>query len=159
MAAQPALPDELLHALLDRMAVARLGLSTADGRPEVLPIVCARVGQTLFSPVDGKPKAHARLARLAHLEREPRVALVFDHYDADWRQLWWIKLEADAVIARGAHAAWEAAVAALRAKYPQYATTPLFLGEPTLVVLPWQRVRWWAAGGLGGLEAWLADAD
>jgi PPOX class probable F420-dependent enzyme len=158
MAAASALPPDLLHALLDRVPVARLGLVTADGRPEVLPIVCARVGEALFSPVDGKPKASARLARLGHLEREPRVSLVFDHYDADWRQLWWVKLDADAGIARGAHPDWALAEAALRAKYPQYATTPLFLGEPTLIVLPWRRVRWWAVGGIDALGAWLAQA-
>ncbi|MGE0483116.1 MAG: TIGR03668 family PPOX class F420-dependent oxidoreductase [Gammaproteobacteria bacterium] len=158
MAAAPALPSDLLHALLDRVPVARLGLVTADGRPEVLPIVCARVGQTLFSPIDGKPKASTRLARLGHLEREPRVSLVVDHYDANWRSLWWVKLDADADIAEGSHADWEAAVAALRAKYPQYVATPLFVGEPTLIVLPWHRVRWWAADGIAALEKWLADA-
>jgi hypothetical protein len=38
------------------------------------------------------------------------------------------------------------AAAALRAKYPQYASTPLFLGAPTLVRIEIEGMRGWAAG-------------
>lgn len=151
-----ALPDALLDEALDRTPVARLALTAADRRPEALPIVFARVGRTLFSPIDGKPKASARPARLAHLERQPEVSLVLDHYEDDWDALWWIRLDARASVAEGAHANWDAAVAALRAKYPQYGTTPLFRGEPVLVCLAIARVRWWAPRGEDGVRAWLA---
>lgn len=151
------LPETLLHALLDRMPVARLALIDGDGRAEAMPIVFARVGARLFSPIDGKPKKHGRLARLAHLERNPAVNLVLDHYAADWAELWWVKLDAEASIATdGGDPEWQAAVGALRTKYPQYATTPLFTGVPTLIVLPWSRVRWWAAGGSDAVAEWLA---
>lgn len=151
------LPPALLEAVLDRMPVARLALVDAAGTAEALPIVFARVGDSLFSPVDGKPKAHGRLARLAHIAARPRVGLTLDHYAHDWSRLWWIKLDGPAQVDHGAHPSWHAAEAALRAKYPQYALTPLFRDEPTLIVLRWERVRWWAADGGGGLAAWLAD--
>ncbi|MEX2482069.1 MAG: pyridoxamine 5'-phosphate oxidase family protein [Gammaproteobacteria bacterium] len=153
----PALPEKLLHGVLDRMPVARLAVLDATGRPEALPIVFARVGPCLYSPVDGKPKKHGRLARLAHIERNPAVQLVLDHYAADWTQLWWVKLTAEAAIVEdGAHADWQAAVAALHRKYPQYReTTTLFTGVPTMIVLPWERVRWWAANGETGIVDWL----
>ncbi len=151
----PGLPDALLARVLDTMPVARLAVLDHRGRPDAMPIVFARVGSTLFSPIDGKPKKHARLARIEHLRAHPQVTLTLDHYAADWRTLWWIRLQADAAIAVGEHALWDQAVAALEAKYPQYADTPLFMGPPTLVVLPWSRARWWAAAGLEGLEAWM----
>lgn len=152
-----ALPETLLHGVLDRMPVARLALIDGDGRPEAMPIVFARVGARLFSPIDGKPKKHGRLARLAHLERNPAVNLVLDHYAVNWAALWWVKLDADAtIVTDGNDTDWDAAVAALSAKYPQYATTPLFTGVPTLIVLPWSRVRWWAAGGMEAIAGWFA---
>ncbi|MEQ8233380.1 MAG: TIGR03668 family PPOX class F420-dependent oxidoreductase [Gammaproteobacteria bacterium] len=153
----PALAEPLLQALLDAMPVARLALIAGGQRPEALPIVFARVGSTLYSPVDGKPKKAGRLARLAHLERQPAVGLTLDHYAADWRDLWWLKLDVQASVAVDDAPGWDAAVAALRVKYPQYRETPLFRGEPTLIVMPWTRVRWWAADGEAGLRRWLAD--
>lgn len=152
-----ALPDTLVQALLDTMPVARLAVLGSDDRPEALPIVFARVGEVLYSPVDGKPKKSARLARLAHLERHPAVTLTLDHYADDWQALWWLKLDVTASVVVDDAPGWDDAVAALRAKYPQYATTPLFRGEPTLVVMPYTRVRWWGAGGEAGLTRWLAE--
>ncbi len=139
------LAQQQLFRLLDRTPLGHLGLIDDAGRPEVLPIVFARVGETLFSPIDGKPKGTAPLARLRYVERCPAVALTLDHYAADWRRLWWIKLDIQASVAVGQHPAWDAAVSALLSKYPQYRETALFKGEPTFVVMKWQRVRCWAA--------------
>jgi len=152
------LAPALLHALLDRMPVARLAVVAEDGAPEALPIVFARVHDTLFSPIDGKPKAHARLARLARIVAEPRVGLLLDHYAADWRELWWLRLRAEAFADGGAHPLFAQAMAALQAKYPQYRETPLFKHEPCMIVLRWSDARWWAADGIAGLERWLAWA-
>ena len=152
-----ALPDTLVHALLDATPVARLALLGANERPEALPIVFARVADVLYSPVDGKPKKSARLARLAHLERHPAVTLTLDHYADDWQTLWWLKLDVSASVVVDDAPGWDDAVAALRGKYSQYATTPLFRGEPTLVVMPYTRVRWWSATGEAGLAHWLAQ--
>jgi PPOX class probable F420-dependent enzyme len=142
-----SLTPDLLAQLLDREPVARLALLDDAGEPEVMPIVFARVGTQIFSPVDGKPKSHARLARLRHIEAHPRVALVIDRYAADWLQLWWVRIAADAHLARSQHPAWAAAVSALESKYPQYQTTPLFVGEPTMICFEPLLVRAWAAAG------------
>ena len=150
---------ELLARVLDDEPIARLALIDDDGEPDVMPIVFARVGTRLFSPIDGKPKSHARLARLRHIEAHPRVALVIDRYAADWRELWWIRIAAMATIAVGQHDDWDAAVAALKAKYPQYQSTPLFLGEPTLICCAPLTVRWWAAAGPEGIaRSFATDA-
>ncbi|MCC6707869.1 MAG: pyridoxamine 5'-phosphate oxidase family protein [Gammaproteobacteria bacterium] len=141
------LVPSLLARVLDVEPVARLAVLDDDGAPEVMPIVFARVGTQLFSPIDGKPKSHARLARLRHIEARPRVALVIDRYSADWQALWWIRIAATARIAVGEHPDWQAAVTALLAKYPQYQHTPLFMGEPTLICFEPLTVRAWAAAG------------
>lgn len=137
------------------MPVARLAVIDGKGRPDVMPIVFARVGETLFSPIDGKPKRHGRPARLAHIARNPAITLVLDHYGEAWNSLWWIRINTDAVIAEGQHDDWDAAVAALSGKYPQYQSTPMFLDHPVLICMAWDRIRWWAAEGAASLEAWL----
>ena len=109
-----------------------------------MPIVFVHHGDALWSPVDGKPKVAPDLARLRDVERDARVSLLIDGYDEDWRQLWWIRVRAEASVERGVDPDGEVAIA-LRAKYPQYAETRLFAGEPTLLrVLPLE-VKSWAA--------------
>ena len=154
-----ALAPEIVARVIDHLPVARLAVIDGEGRPDAMPIVFARAGDYVFSPIDGKPKKHARLARLEHIRAHPAVTLTLDHYAEDWNELWWIRLEADARVAVGEHAYWDDAVSALRHKYPQYRATPLFIGDPTMVVMSWQTVRWWAAGGMLALEAWLARCE
>lgn len=147
----PALRD----ALLDAMPVARLALETDGGRPEALPLVYARAGTRLYSPIDGKPKKSSRLSRLVHLERSPEVSLLLDHYADDWSSLWWLKLDVTACVLHEQATGFEAAAAALAAKYPQYGEIPMFKDAPTLIAFDIHRVRWWAAAGEDGLRGWL----
>jgi len=154
-----ALPPEMLHAVLDRMPVARLALRDLEGAPEALPIVFARAGGVLWSPVDGKPKGRAAdLGRLARLRRSPGVMLLLDHYGEDWRDLWWLRLRATAEVITERQEAWAAAEQALASKYPQYLTVPMFKDEPTLLRFAWHSVGWWGSDGLASLERWLSRA-
>lgn len=144
------LPVALVEHLLDRWPVAVLGTIGADGAPALVPVVFARSGGLLWSAIDGKPKGRAELARLRNVRRDPRVSLLLDGYDSDWTQLWWLRIDATARVLRaGAQdspPALEEAVGALRSKYPQYATTPVFRGEEgTLLRLEPGRVRSWCA--------------
>lgn len=150
------LATDLLQALLDRMPVARLALRDLDDQPEALPIVFARVGETLYSPIDGKPKRGRTLGRLARLERAPGVMLVLDHYDADWSRLWWVRLRCQTRVFDTKYPGWAAAEAALADKYPQYASTPMFSGEPTLLAFEWSGVSWWSAAH-DAFSRWLEE--
>jgi PPOX class probable F420-dependent enzyme len=114
----------------------------ANGSAALVPVVFARAGGALWSPIDGKPKRGPALARLANIARDARVALLLDGYDANWAQLWWLRVEGRASAVRAAFAEGEAA---LRAKYPQYASVPLFAGEPMLLRIEIDRVVSWAA--------------
>src|SRR5205814_4381034 len=64
--------------------VARLATLSPDGRPHVVPVTFAVDGDVIYSAVDAKPKTTTRLARLRNITAEPRVAMLADHYEADW---------------------------------------------------------------------------
>lgn len=91
----------------------------AQGRPHIVPIVFAVDGEAIYSVVDAKPKRSLRLMRLANIEANPRVSLLVDQYDEDWRALWWVRAVGTArVVGEGPER--DHAIGLLRAKYPQY---------------------------------------
>jgi PPOX class probable F420-dependent enzyme len=143
------LPQALVERLLERWPVARLATLGREG-PHQVPVVFARTGALLWSPVDGKPKGGAELARVRHVRAQPRVSLLLDHYERDWRCLWWLRVVGAArVVEPGdgrADPEPEAAVAALRAKYPQYFSVPVLRAPATLLRVEPVRVRSWCAG-------------
>jgi PPOX class probable F420-dependent enzyme len=123
--------------------VARLATADAAGRPHLVPITYAVEGDTVYSAVDdAKPKATRRLKRLANIDANPNVAVLTDHYDDDWRQLWWVRADGRARLLEPA--ATEAANARelLAARYPQYRAAP-----PPGVVIAVDVARWsgWSA--------------
>ncbi|RIL03029.1 MAG: TIGR03668 family PPOX class F420-dependent oxidoreductase [Proteobacteria bacterium] len=134
------LPDAEVARLLDTWPVARLATLRPDGRPHLVPIVFARAAGALWSPIDGKPKAGGTPARVRNVARDPRVALLLDAYEADWRQLWWVRVDGAASLVAGD----AAAEAALRAKYPQYRDVPLYAGAPLLIRIEPSAVASWS---------------
>jgi PPOX class probable F420-dependent enzyme len=114
-----------------RSRVARLATLDADGRPHLVPIVFALVGETLYSAVDAKPKSSRVLRRIENARARPDVTLLVDAYDEDWARLWWVRIRGRArVLDEGQEAL--AALDALTAKYPQYQEAPP--GPPVLAI-------------------------
>jgi len=145
------LESAALERVLAVMPVARLASVGADGAPHVVPIVFVAVGGALYSPIDGKPKRAGKLQRLRNVARNSNVSLVIDRYDEDWRRLWWVRIDAtaDVITADAVSVAmWDRMVAALRAKYPQYDSVPLFDGVPTLLRMTPHRHTAWSAQAL-----------
>jgi PPOX class probable F420-dependent enzyme len=153
-------PDD--WAFLEEQRVGRLATAGADGRPHVVPVCFARRGDRLYVPVDAKPKrADPRaLRRLRNVRERPAAALLVDRYDEDWSRLRWLLLyvrvrileapagepagepagDGDAVPGAEERAA---ALAALEARYPQYAAMGLAaLGLPVLGLEPGAVRRW-----------------
>jgi PPOX class probable F420-dependent enzyme len=134
-------------------------LATIDGagRPRLVPI-CFVVGDPLaapriYTPLDEKPKRSANpheLERVRDIVKRPDVSILVDRWSEDWAQLGWLRLQGEAsLIEPGdspAIAEHTAAVTALRAKYPQYATHRLE-GRP-IVRIVIERSRSW--GNLEG---------
>jgi PPOX class probable F420-dependent enzyme len=112
--------------------VARLGTITREGRPHLVPCCFALVdgppGPTFrdvaYTAVDGKPKSTQALRRLDNIEHHREVSLLVDHFDEDWSQLWWVRLDGWARIVDSPTEV-ERARDLLKAKYPQYGVTAL----------------------------------
>ena len=104
-------------------SVARLATVGADGRPHIVPISFALEAQTLYFAVDSKPKRTTNLQRLRNIAGNPAVSVLVDHYEDDWSQLWWVRVDGDArVVTDDAEA--RTAVRLLAARYSQYRVNP-----------------------------------
>lgn len=129
-----------MRRLVETARVGRLG--TAGPEPHVVPVCFALVGDVVYSAVDHKPKRTRRLRRLADIEATGRACLLVDHYDDDWTQLWWVRLDGPAKVLDTA----AAGVDALVAKYPQYAEHRL---SGPVIALHTERWIGWAARAQG----------
>ena len=110
-----------LRARFADARVARLATVRPDGTPRLVPVTFVLVDDLIAVGIDDvKPKSGRRLARLADVDRDPRVALLADDYDEDWTQLWWVRVDGTAAVHEHGPVHDEAVVA-LRAKYAQYA--------------------------------------
>src|SRR3990172_8747191 len=93
----PAPPMSALPAdVTEFIASARLGrLAPADGagQPLVVPICYAWDGEALISAIDAKPKRAGDLKRVRNIRENPKVSVVIDLYDEDWRRLRWVIIQ------------------------------------------------------------------
>ena len=121
--------------------VARLSTVRPDGGPHVVPIVFVLVGDTVYSAVDAKPKRSTALQRLANLRTEPRCALLVDHYEDDWRRLWWVRADGVAEVVE-APSTGHPGIRALVQRFPQYRDEP---PSGPLLVVTVQRWTGWAS--------------
>jgi PPOX class probable F420-dependent enzyme len=107
----------------ERLAAADRAFLASTGenlRPHIVPVVFALTGDELVIAIDQKPKSTTDLRRLRNVAWNPNVALMCDRYDADWRQLWWIRVDGQARVDERN----QIAVESLVAKYPQYRLDP-----------------------------------
>jgi PPOX class probable F420-dependent enzyme len=123
---------------------ARLATVSAAGEPHLVPMVFALAGDTLYSAVDAKPKRTTALRRLANVAANPRVAVLADHYDDDWRALWWVRADGTGRVLDAREPEARDAVALLAERYAQYREQP-----PTGAVLAIDVERW--SGWTGGV--------
>jgi PPOX class probable F420-dependent enzyme len=129
------------RALLSAVRVGRLATVRPDGRPHIVACCFALAGQRVWTAVDTKPKATARLQRLANVRANPWASLLADHYEEDWRALWWVRVDGAAVVL-DAGAEHDEALAALAAKYEQYAATP---PPGPVIAVTVERLTGWSA--------------
>lgn len=150
------------------LAAARTAvLATTDpaGRPRLVPICFVvpapeagdAAAPLLYTPLDDKPKRVADphvLARVRDIAARPAVTVLVDRWDEDWSRLAWLRLRGQAELLEpdGADGATEQviAIAALRAKYPQYASHDLE-SSPLIRMTISDATSWGdLAGGVGG---------
>jgi len=137
------------RAFLSDARRAVLATIARDGRPRLVPI-CFVVDPRrpiLWTPLDEKPKAVdvAHLGRVRDIQSDPRVTVLVDRWDEDWTQLAWLRYYGTASII-GPDTEGQAravAIAALRAKYPQYTKHDL---EARLIIrIAIERATSWGA--------------
>ena len=125
---------------------ARVGhLATVDeqGQPLNLPFCFAFDGESLYSPIDEKPKSTdtRELKRIRNIRANPRVSVAVHRYDDDdWSRLAHIIIQGKAdILANGE--THRKAVRLLRRKYPQYRT--MALDERPMIQIRVERcIRW-----------------
>jgi PPOX class probable F420-dependent enzyme len=133
--------DEQSRSRFTLARSARFASVDDNGDPHLVPIVFALVGDTIYFVIDFKPKkTTAGLKRLANIRSHPRVAVLVDHYDDDWNQLWWARADGRAVILDEID---PDALAALADRYPQYQQAP----PGPMVAITVERWTGWAAVG------------
>jgi PPOX class probable F420-dependent enzyme len=127
------------RALLAAARVGRLATVRPDGSPHVVVCCFAVEGDLVWTAVDAKPKRDTRLQRLVNLRANPHASLLVDHYEENWERLWWVRVDGTAAVLDQGD---QHALAALTAKYPQYAASP-----PTgpVIALTIERVSAWSA--------------
>ena len=127
------------------LSTARTGhLATADanGVPHVIPCCFAFDGVRIYSPLDQKPKRTSlrRLKRVRNILDNPTAALVIDHYEEDWRQLWYILVTGSAEVLEAGDEQADA-IRLLREKYPQYREMDID-ENPVIGITPASVVSW-----------------
>ena len=138
--------DATARARVGEARVGHLATVGGDGRPHVVPCCFVLDGDTIYSAVDAKPKRTTALKRLENVRQHPVAELIVDRYDdADWSQLWWVRVSGHARVVEGGEER-DRALSRLAAKYPQYREDP-----PPGAVLALAIGRWraWSAGGFG----------
>ena len=132
-------------ALLTRTPIGHLATADGYGRPHVIPVCFACDGQRIYSVLDAKPKIGSlrSLRRVRNILANPQVSLVVDHYEADWSKLWYLLVHGRAELLEPCDEQ-AAAIALLRAKYPQYREMELD-DNPVIRITP-ERATGWTGG-------------
>src|SRR4051794_20373776 len=100
-------------------------IDSRDRRPRSVPICFVLIGETLYSPLDDKPKSIAdplRLQRVQNLLADPRATILIDQWAEDWSRLAFVEIACRGAVVEPAVAEHDTAIVALREKYPQYRT-------------------------------------
>jgi coenzyme F420-0:L-glutamate ligase/coenzyme F420-1:gamma-L-glutamate ligase len=135
--------------------VGHLATADASGTPSVVPVCYAQLDvdgePAIVIAIDEKPKGDPRaLQRVRNIRARPDVSLVVDDYSEDWRQLAWALVRGRARMVEPGEAEHSPAVAAVRAKYQQYARMRLEQ-LPVILIQNLATTSWQGNGALEGI--------
>jgi len=133
--------DTPVRNYISNHRVARLATADPGGHPSVIPICYVFDGNSIYSPIDRKPKSVPanELRRIRNVKANKYVCLVIDDYSDDWNELAYVQISGIAEVIGPGHERQEErerAVQMLRDKYVQYRSmdidrTPMIKITPT----------------------------
>ncbi len=155
MTASSPLSEQAI-AFIQAQRVARLATADADGHPHVVPVCYAFDGARFYIPLDEKPKRGdvMNLRRVRNILARPEADLLIDQYDDDWPQLGYVLAHTHASLVMPEAAEHTPAVAALRARYPQYRAMALEQA-PLIALEPLSASQWGPALEASEGSAWM----
>jgi PPOX class probable F420-dependent enzyme len=133
---------------LQRARVARLGTSDLEGNVQVVPIVFATDGKSIYFVIDRKQKNTRKLKRLSNIEKTGKATLLIDEYSEDWTRLSYLMVRCKAQILSEGKMTKEKRTAKklLVEKYRQYREGKYFpsnLEKAVFVKLIPERSKFW----------------
>ena len=131
--------QELARDFVADARVAILATVTPEGHPHLVPCCFVLDGDIINSAVDAKPKTTLALRRLENLRSNPACSLLVHHYDEDWTELWWVRVDGMGRVVQNGQERDEA-LELLAGKYEQYRTVPI---PGDVVAVEVERWRWW----------------
>lgn len=139
---QPVQPTPQEAAVLRSARVGHLATADGQGQPYLVPVCFAYDGSSIYTATDAKPKTTSghRLKRVRNIQENPRVAVMVDHYEEDWGNLYYVLVLGRTELVEGEEERGRA-LALLREKYPQY--REMDLEEDVVIRITPRRVRSW----------------
>jgi PPOX class probable F420-dependent enzyme len=143
--------------------VGRLATADASGTPSVVPVCYALLevagAPAIFIAIDEKPKGDPRsLQRVRNIQSRPDVSMVVDDYSEDWQRLAWVLVRGSARMVEPGEVEHAPAVAAVRAKYQQYASMRLE-HLPVILIEALTTTSWLGSGALEGIAEVRSGRD
>jgi coenzyme F420-0:L-glutamate ligase/coenzyme F420-1:gamma-L-glutamate ligase len=86
--------DKEILTLIKSARIGRLATASSNLQPYLTPVVFVIEQNSIFIPLDDKPKTIAaeQLKRVKNIRENPRVSLLVDHYEENWKNLWFVML-------------------------------------------------------------------
>ncbi len=136
--------DELPGPVSALLTTARRAVMTTvggGGAPHSVPVVFARVGAEIVSPIDHKPKSGVVMKRVRNLKRDQRITLLIDHWDEDWTQLVWLMVRGRGILEEEPD---PELMRAINERYEQYKHGEV---HDALIRIRPKKLSWWAWTG------------
>src|SRR5258707_10437431 len=140
------LADSHVREFIAAARLAHLATADAAGAPHNVPVCYWFDGERIYFAIDEKPKRQTgnRIKRMRNIAENPRVALLIDHYEADWTQLAYVLIHGEAQVVEDPKE-YMAALRYLRDKYLQYRRMTLSPERNPIVKIEPQRGHVWGA--------------
>ena len=128
--------------LIKRSKVARLATVDQQSHPYVVPIVFVFHKNSFFIPLDEKTKGvnPKKLKRVKNIQKNPKVTLLIDQYQNDWKKLFFLMIHGKASVIDNNSKTLNEIHKLLVLKYPQY--KKIGVGNSCIKVKP-TKIKFW----------------